>query len=320
MTKIPVSILITYFNEGPMLKECIESILHSNLVPNEIIIYDDCAEVAAQNFIPDHGTTTPISVIREAQNRGPGYGRNKLLALATSDYVHFHDADDLFEPNWCATILAQIQRQQPDVLVAAVKTYREDVLVTEDVMSIGVLNEPIDLIKLGLQGAILPVSTVFKRELALSVGGYEPREVLAQSEDFHFHIKLGLSNPKVCLIKEPLVIQRLRQNSNSSTAGLLVCYQSAYRALELLKQELYTIYQEDLANAYARIGHVLFVLGDKQMAKQAFKASKALYKIDFKNRSKWFQIVARVCGIFPAEYISLVVQKIKNHIVFTSRI
>src|SRR5437867_4136279 len=92
-----LGVLITYYGERDLLRECVESLLVSGEAPDEILVYDDASEWPARDYIPKGAS---VKVIRGAVNRGPAHGRNVLLRTSRSDYVHFHDADDLFHHDW----------------------------------------------------------------------------------------------------------------------------------------------------------------------------------------------------------------------------
>src|SRR5438552_8252612 len=93
-----VAVLITYYNERFMLRDCLQSLYRQSAPVDEVLIYDDCSLYPAEDYLV---LGRAVRVIRATQNKGPSMGRNRLLAECSSEYVHFHDADDLFRPNWC---------------------------------------------------------------------------------------------------------------------------------------------------------------------------------------------------------------------------
>jgi glycosyltransferase involved in cell wall biosynthesis len=76
-----------------MLQECLQSLDSQSVAVDEVLIYDDCSLYPAEHYLGPG----PVRVIRAAQNKGPSVGRNCLLDECSSEYVHFHDADDLFQ-------------------------------------------------------------------------------------------------------------------------------------------------------------------------------------------------------------------------------
>lgn len=297
-----ISVLITYYNEKTLLADCLESLFQGNLYPEEVIVFDDYSTDPAELYIPE-SLKSFVKVLRGDKNYGPGYGRNQLLLTAKSEYVHFHDSDDLFEENWYQKVRQKIIDYNADVILTGVKSTFYNNVISDDVMSIQNKKEPIDLVSWGLAGSILVPSTTFRRSIGLKVGGYETRDVLAQSEDFHFHIKLGLQNPSIKLIKESLIIQRLRLDSHSQNSVMLVCYNSALKALSMLEPSLLPHYQQGLSEAYARIGYNIFQFKDYTSARLAFNAAKKL-NAQYKGRSKVFRFIAKKLGQEIAEKIS----------------
>ena len=91
-----VSIIITNYNYGRYLKQCIESVLNQTYNNIELIIIDDCSTddswkklLMCSDDIVFHMNKT---------NRGVAYCRNKGLELSKGDYIKFLDADDYLMP------------------------------------------------------------------------------------------------------------------------------------------------------------------------------------------------------------------------------
>src|SRR5438067_376518 len=101
-----LAVLITYHNEQNLLTECLQSIANQTVKPSEILVYDDASTERASEFIP---TGLPVKITRVEVTTGPSVGRNELLSCSQSDYIHFHDADDLFQPEWCQLVKEKLQ-------------------------------------------------------------------------------------------------------------------------------------------------------------------------------------------------------------------
>lgn len=94
-----VSVLIpTHNTKEEWLKESIESVLNQTFQDFEIIILDDGSEYSPENLIKSFNDNR-IKFYQNDQNLGVSKTRNKLLELATGDYVAFQDSDDISLPS-----------------------------------------------------------------------------------------------------------------------------------------------------------------------------------------------------------------------------
>ena len=302
-----VAVLITYYNEGPLLAECIESIARQPGAPDEILVYDDASFVPAARFIPpDAGVT----LIRGDVNHGPAHGRNTLVAATACDFVHFHDADDLFAPTWANEVRSALARQDVDVVFTDLMSMVDDRVVSPAVMQLGEgLRADPDLVRFGLRGALLLPSSTARRSLVLQVGGFRTRDVLAQSEDFEFHLRLAASaRDRYAVIPRSLVIQRLRPGSHSSDER--VVWDSASSAVRLLAAELPAKYRQDLSDAAARIASRLFEMDAIAEARVAARLARELGPPRFPNRPAAYRMFASVFGQSAAERVGRIYRQL----------
>jgi len=133
--------------------------------------------------------------------------------------------------------------------------------------------------------------------LVAALGGY--RETLWQSEDFDFHIRLAASGIRYTIVDEPLVIQRIRNESRSqnhceAAVGMV-------ESLRLLDAELPARYRPALAERAARAGSVLFRAGAESDASTAFNLAAALGHPTFAHERRLYRVLARAFGPERAE-------------------
>jgi glycosyltransferase involved in cell wall biosynthesis len=93
-----LSVVIPYFNMGPYIEECIQSIYNSQYVNKEILIIDDGStdSYSIQRLI-EIENNYPVKVYRKA-NEGLPKTRNYGATIATGKFLAFLDADDTVEP------------------------------------------------------------------------------------------------------------------------------------------------------------------------------------------------------------------------------
>ncbi len=296
-----LSILITYYNEGEILLKCLDSIINQLDNDDKIIIYDDASPIPAQNYISGNYNVT---LIRGEKNLGPSIGRNKLLKLATTKYVHFHDADDIFSPNWSKIIKKELIRPNLDALFTEISTYENGVLISNNIQGLTEMKTQEELVKFCLRGAILTSSGTYRTSLVNEIGGY--RECLWQSEDFDFHIRLAAKGIKYKIVREPLIMRT--QKAGRSIRENEV-YLSQLKAVELLSNELESFYKRELSEAAARIGSKLYKLGLYDDAKKSFNLAYQLGTPRYLSQGFLYKFSAKIFGPIASEKISAVYRK-----------
>jgi len=288
-----LAVLITYYNEREILRECLESLFADAPVPDEVLVYDDASSFPARDYVPQG---LPVRVIAGDVNRGPSHGRNVLLRHAHSEYIHFHDADDLFQPQWCARVRHAFQDSRVDAVFTEVAYCKDGRMVGQSTLgrecsSIG------DLVRYCIRGAILTSAGIYRRSAVVGIGGY--REGLWQSEDYDFHVRLAASGARYTVIPEPLVKVRVRTASRSQNRWEV--WTSAVCALKKLGGELDPVYRPELAEKAAEAGSILFDLGAYADARQAFELSDELGPPTYARRRRAYRMIARMFGPLAAE-------------------
>lgn len=102
-------------NDGPLLRDCVESILAQSFADFELIVVDDGSTDGAAERLGAIGDPR-LRVLRQA-NAGLSSARNRGLDHARGAWVCFLDADDS-RPNWAfAALAAAIRAHDPDVVL-----------------------------------------------------------------------------------------------------------------------------------------------------------------------------------------------------------
>ncbi len=95
-----ISVVITCYREGELLREAIESIRQQTGQPREIIIVNDASPDAVTNQVCHELAAEPnIRVIWQTQNGGPSIARNTGFAAAQGSILVPLDADDILPPD-----------------------------------------------------------------------------------------------------------------------------------------------------------------------------------------------------------------------------
>ena len=303
MTKPVLTIGITYHNERELLTSCLKSILPQLNSSVEVLIYDDASDALAKEYVPAH---PQIRILRGDKNIGPAKARNKLLAEANGEYVHFHDSDDWFAQNWLEKVSAYFGKT--DAIFTEVTSHREGKLYLEKVMEVGTLCREKDLLKFAIESFILVPSGTYKKALLQKIGGY--REDLWQSEDWDFHVRLALANPSYIVMEEPLVYISVRRESRSQNVQETA--KDTLKAIRLLKEKVPSQHLRYLADKAAKMGSLLFQLNEKAEARKAFDLSHSLGPSSFFWQRSSYQCIAKLLGQEWAEKVGLLFRNLKT--------
>jgi glycosyltransferase involved in cell wall biosynthesis len=261
---LKLSVLITYHNEGPWLAECLDSILPQLMADEELLIFDDASELLAEEFIP---VDERVRILQSVENIGPARARNQLLAASQGTHIHFHDADDLFAVNWRAEVESAFGEDYADVVFTDAQSFDPAGKRWPMLMRVHELKLERDLLKAALRGALLAPAGTYRRELVDRVGGY--REDVWQSEDYDFHIRLALTNPRWRAVDLDLVL--IRRHPEQRSLKQQEVWQGALNALEHSQDRFPVAAHGDVAFAATRAGSALFAAGAPHDAARAFQ-------------------------------------------------
>ena len=122
--QITLSIIVPIYNVERYLKKCIDSLLNQDISDYEIILVDDgstdnsgaiCDEYTSPSFVNSLTRSVVIKVIHR-KNGGLSAARNSGIEVAQGKYIMFVDSDDYIEPNVLSGLIAQVERDNLDVL------------------------------------------------------------------------------------------------------------------------------------------------------------------------------------------------------------
>ena len=119
-----LSIIVPIYNVEQYLRKCVDSLLAQDISDYEIILVDDgstdnsgaiCDEYTSPSFVNSLTRSVVIKVIHQ-ENGGLSAARNTGIKAAKGEYICFVDSDDYWEPNVLGGLMAQVERDDLDVL------------------------------------------------------------------------------------------------------------------------------------------------------------------------------------------------------------
>lgn len=102
LSEFSIACIIASYNYGDFLIEAIESVLRQTIVPDEILITDDCSDDESQLISESYIKMYPglIKYNRNSRNLGIVENFNKAARLINSDYIFFLGADNRLLSNY----------------------------------------------------------------------------------------------------------------------------------------------------------------------------------------------------------------------------
>lgn len=108
-----ISVIIPAYNRAGLIGETLRSLLSQTISAKEVIVVDDgstdgTAQAVERELLifreqfsrnSKSNVQNPTLKILRQQNAGPGAARNRGLAEATGEFIHFFDSDDIAAPN-----------------------------------------------------------------------------------------------------------------------------------------------------------------------------------------------------------------------------
>lgn len=102
------SIVIPLYNKENCIANTLQSVLNQSFTDFELLIIDDCSTDSSCKIVLENYAEN-VTLIQHENNKGLSSTRNTGIKNATSNYIAFLDADDLWKPDYLQKIYTLIQ-------------------------------------------------------------------------------------------------------------------------------------------------------------------------------------------------------------------
>jgi len=234
----PITLLIPCFNAAPYLERLMNSVRAQTVPFAGIACYDDASSDDTCRVAQGLG----LEVIRGETNRGPAFARNRLIGAARSDWVHFHDADDLLDPYFVEK-MSGLLTPEVDVAVCQMDWVTESTGDLEIAWRYDGDMLSRDPVQANLTKPVGVIACVFRRETLQGLGGFD--EGLRTWEDADLQVRLSQAGARYRVIPEVLAIGMRHQSGASANFAQLSDCQ--IRLLESYSRSLPERYRATIA-------------------------------------------------------------------------
>ena len=113
---IKLSFIVPIYNVEPYLRKCVDSLLAQDYSDYEIILVDDGSPDGCPKICDEYAAAHKNVRVVHRPNGGLSAARNSGIEVAKGEYICFVDSDDYWEPNVLGGLMAQVERENLDVL------------------------------------------------------------------------------------------------------------------------------------------------------------------------------------------------------------
>jgi glycosyltransferase involved in cell wall biosynthesis len=261
MRKPTTALLIPCYNAEKYLDNLRKQVDALNPAFDEVLLVDDASTDGTMARARELG----FAIHPLPNNRGPGGARNALLQMATTEWVHFLDADDELATDYLAQVLPHANEATDVVLSACDFLGAADrkfwVRWTYD-------NEKFrdNALAAAIATPVFLHCTFIRRSKALEAGGFD--EVHRCFEDGDFHVRLAAAGARFACIPDVLSVSL--RHSEGSGGNELYCAQCRLEFLKEYGKYLGRIPADVLTGALVNCGARLHQKGDVRASRGAF--------------------------------------------------
>jgi glycosyltransferase involved in cell wall biosynthesis len=105
-----ISVITPVFNREDVIGRCIQSVLDQDFDAYEHLVVDDASIDSSAKVVSLYCSRDPrVKLLRQTENRGVNYSRNRAIAAAKGEVVLLLDSDDELLPGALSTVAAVIE-------------------------------------------------------------------------------------------------------------------------------------------------------------------------------------------------------------------
>ena len=115
---VKLSIIVPIYGVEQYLRKCVDSLLNQDIPSSEyeIILVDDGSPDECPQICDSYAAAHKNVCVLHRENGGLSAARNSGIEVAQGEYIMFVDSDDYIEPRVLGGLLAQMKRDNLDVL------------------------------------------------------------------------------------------------------------------------------------------------------------------------------------------------------------
>lgn len=214
-----ISIVLPVYNAEHYVKDTIESIINQSYLNWELIVIDDGSIDRSADIISNYSSFDKRIKLYRQKNMGLAKTLNKGISLAKSNYIARIDADDICKENRLTLQIRELVDNEDVVLVCSNVEYIDSGNNTLGFSFSSTSTRKLKK-KLEFGNVFFHPTVMFKKDIALKVGGYDER-LGKYFEDYMLWVKM-LEFGNVSFLPNHLVKYRIHGDSISSNTPVQI--------------------------------------------------------------------------------------------------
>lgn len=285
-----LALLIPARNATSVLGRLLDSADAQTVPFDEIRLYDD----ASTDRTGDMAASRGAIVLRSEVNTGPSIGKNRLAALTTCEWLHFHDADDELKRDFVERAHEWMQLAQ-DVVLFPVDDRDDDT---------GAFLGRADWDDAALQrdAVCYTIQTnvtncgIYRRDRFLSAGGFDSNEATKYNEDQAMHMRLALQGLRFRAETTSGIIV-YRRRSSMSADHQVDCARAQYVVLEGAAAKTGETYAKEIGARLWKLAAVCGGFSDWTYVRKCLALARSLGYTDPLDEHWAMRLAARVSPV-----------------------
>ncbi len=303
MKRPTLSMTMTNYNHAHYLPQAVQYILDQSYQPMELIIIDDASTDNSLEILEDFAQKYPIiRLIRNEQNMGIIHNLNRLLELASGDYVGGLACDDKHLPGYLEKSMKLLEQYPQAGLCSAASWIMDEEGNHTALASLPLINMDAGYITAQQSRYLLQHYgswingnvTIYKRQALLDAGGFIPE--LGSYTDGFIQEVLALRHG-VCFIREPLGAWRFTTTGYAVTISTDCEKELAILtyAIELMNSRYREIFSASYIDFTTKIWLRRYSMlnWQKLMAEQRFFITNLTKRFELSG-GRWFDHIIRI--------------------------
>jgi glycosyltransferase involved in cell wall biosynthesis len=268
-----IALCIPAYNAAKFLPVILQSAISPENIFNEIIVYDDCSTDNTKEVAESFGAT----VISGKENRGCAYGKNVISNVAKSEWLHFHDADDLILPTFSSVAKKWISSTSSAEIILLHFQYIDfntKLLLGEpDYNRSELIENPIKFV---INNKVVNFA-IIKKDAFLRIGGFDTNPKVLFNEDKAFYVRAAIAG--LTFDYEPIntcINYSYAESMSKSNAGK--CAEAQYHVMKNTYDVLGKAYGMDIAQQLYQNATYACFHSNWDIAKKSIKLATIICK------------------------------------------